>query len=343
MFSLTIRVMRKTLVFLKLFVFVLILVVVFPKKSVLADFREKILGAETEQTNVVIPPTTEGPGFILPNSPFYFLDNLKQAVRVAMATTPKDKAKVYKDIAGERYAELRFMLAKGDKQAVEKTLQDVSDNLKKASGEVSQAKMLGADVTDLARTVNTDIKEKQESLDLLDKETRGELKERVSATLEGLTLAKVKTEDALPPQEIENERSYDLNRQVEKQIDETARLNQSLREDVDEMVKQASEAAQRSMQEKQEALKKSIEAKNQVLQKEQERLLLYEKKKNDILQEMEAKEAKQAMETAKVSSQAAEKFRMIQKTVKELRNTLATPSSVVFPKITPTPVATTGD
>ncbi|MDO8639496.1 MAG: hypothetical protein Q7R53_01090, partial [bacterium] len=59
---------RKTLVFLALF-FVFLLIIIRP---VSADYRSRVLGASTV-SGLEIPPTIEGPGLILPDSPLFFL------------------------------------------------------------------------------------------------------------------------------------------------------------------------------------------------------------------------------------------------------------------------------
>lgn len=305
----------------------------------MASYREKVLGASTS-TLPQIPSTIEGPGLILPDSPLFFLDQIKQTVRVATAFTPEQKAKVYKDIAGERLAELRFMLAKNNRSATNTALNGVAENLKKAGEQVDQAQLRGANVSSLAKTINDDIKLKQQSLDLLENQAQGEMKGRVTAAQEALMVAKVKIEDALPEQELENEIDYDLRRQIQRRVTVASQSAQETQEELKELTAQTKQTSNESLRRRQEALQKAIEEKNQILQREQEQLLKYEKEKNTELMELETKEAQQVIETVKQAKEAALKYQNVQRSIDQLKNKPATAIKVAP---TPTPKPSTAE
>src|SRR5205823_5131147 len=122
-----------------------------------------VLGESTKP--IIMSPTAEGPGLILPDSPFYFLDKLKQNFRLLIAFGPARKASVYASIAGERFAEFRFELAKNNPSASDVALQGLRENTRKAASELAQAQFSGLNVDDLARKINTSIKEHQRALD----------------------------------------------------------------------------------------------------------------------------------------------------------------------------------
>lgn len=315
-------------------VIILILIVVFTfviTRSVAAHHSSRVLGTSTSIPQ--IPPTTEGPGLILPDSPFFFLDNLKQNVRLFLAFAPEQKAKVYSDIAGERLAELRFMLAKNNKEGVRTALQGVSDNLGKAADSVTQAQLSGRDVSKLAQKINMDIKTRQETLDLLEAQSRGEMAAQVKVAGESLIEAKIKVEDALPAEELENEIRDDLNRKAERRVIQASNSVKELEADLAELNRQATEAAKNSLKAREDALKKAIEQKNEVLKREEERLLEAERKKQNKLLQVQTQAAIQAQAAIETAQKAALRFQQTQQEVNQIRNQVA---PTVVP-ITPTP------
>lgn len=163
-------------------------------------------------SNPQIPPTAEGPGFILPDSPFFFLDELKQAVRITFALTPEAKASVHAQIAGERLAELRFMLDRDNSEGIEKDLLGISQNLRESAKDVKDAKLLGHDVKILAKSINDDIKAKQAIFDKLSKESNAPLKSWAFAVADSLASAKATVEEALPADLAANEIKDDAQR-----------------------------------------------------------------------------------------------------------------------------------
>ncbi len=271
--------------------------------------REKsVLGLSTS-SSLQIPPTPEGPGLILPDSPLFFLDNLKQNTRLFLAFTPEAKSKIYTDIAGERMAELRFMLIKNNPNGIKITLSGVSDNLQNASSELSMAKLSGKDVSVLAKSLNENIKRKQQGLDILDDQvSQSEFKTRIKATLQGVEEAKAEAEDSLPEDELENELRDNLNRKIARQVNEASDSAQQLRLDLIELEKQATESSKKSLRRREEALKLAIEAKNEALLKVEQRLLENEKKKQEKLLEVQSKVAVQAREAIEKAKEAALKF-----------------------------------
>ncbi len=307
--------------FLTILTLVLILIFLLASsKAVLAFHQRQVLGDSTSSSEISIPPTVEGPGLILPDSPLFFLDQVKQNVRLLLAFTPEAKAKVHKDIAGERMAELRFMLAKNNQQAVRTALLGVSDNLKKATEDVSAAKLTGRNVSIIAKSINDDIKAKREVLDILQRQGGGELKSQAKSVDEALKTAKVEVEDALPEAELENEIRDDLERNASLEVREASESAREIKRDLEELDKQANEAAGKALKRREEAVKKAIEERNEALKRVEERLLQAEKKKQDKLLEVHGKAAEQAKEAVEKAKEAAEKFQKAQQTVSEIRS-----------------------
>lgn len=206
----------------------------------------KVLG--TTDQNLTIPPTVEGPGIFLPDSPFYFLDQFKQMVRLTAALTPEQKAKIRTQIAGERTAELRFMLAKGNQDGIQSTLQDMAENFKKAAEEVDNATFAGKDTTKLAKEVNDNIKAKQKVLDELNQLAEGEVKTWVESTVAGMTSAKIKVENSLNEADFNNEVEDDIEREIELSLNKTTQSGQQLEEALEDYILVATEAARKSIE-----------------------------------------------------------------------------------------------
>lgn len=229
-----------------LFFAAILIFLFFSASSVKAYNYQKVLGASSQ--NLSISPTVEGPGIFLPDSPFYFLDQFKQAVRLAIALTPEQKAKVRTQIAGERMAELRFMLSKNNDEGIKSTLNDISENLKDAAQEVDSATFAGKDTTKLAKEINDNIKEKQVVLDELNKASNGEIKAWIQSAVLGVTSAKIKVESSLNEADFENEIKDDIDREIDLELYEASQSGTQLQEAFEDYRLVASEAARKSIE-----------------------------------------------------------------------------------------------
>lgn len=286
--------------------------------SVFAHHRDRVLGVETSTPTV--PATVEGPGLILPDSPFFFLDEIKQQVRIIAAITPEGKAKVFAEVAGERLAELRFMLAKKNEKATERALEGVSDNLKQAAAQVSLAKIAGRNIDNLSKEINTTIKEKQKALDVLELTSQDELKSRVTAAQEEIVAAKVEVEDALPVDVLEKEIQETLERQAEREVHKTSEAIDELEDDINELEDEAEDAEKKSLARREKAIQEAIKAKNEQLKREKENLLAIEKRKQDELKKVNKQAYEQAKRSMESAREAAKKFSELQKEARRLRN-----------------------
>lgn len=284
-----------------------------------AHHRARVLGTSTTSSNLVVPPTTEGPGVFLPDSPLFFLDEMKQNVRLLFAFNPQDRARVYQSIAGERLAELRFMLAKNNGRGVDAALNGVSDNLEKASSEVSQAKFAGGDVSKLAKSINDNIKEKRDFLKAVKDQSDGELQTKLTASLDSLLAAKVEVEDSLKEADLQNEISDDLNFKVQDEMGDMADSTEQLENDLNELKKEASSAASNSLKQREEALQKAIETKNETLKKMEQKRLETEKKKQEGVLKVQEQAAGEALKAVEKAKEAAAKYEEAIKKAEELK------------------------
>lgn len=297
--------------------------------SVSAHHKERVLG---ESTTVVaqIPPTTEGPGLILPDSPLFFLDQVKQNTRLLFAFSPESKAKVRADIAGERMAELRFMLAKKNQKGVDIALQGVVENLGKAAESLSQAQLTGRNVSSLAKDVNEKIKLKQEALDVLESAEDKEIRFKAKSAQEGLLKAKVSVEDSLPEDEIENEIEEDLHRIVEDEVDDAFKSADRVEHQLKELRRQSSDSAEKSLDRRNEMLKRAIEEKSETLKKSFEKDFQKEEKKQEALFKEREHVVEQAQKAVGESKKAAEKYREARQKTDEIKKELYKSGPGVF-------------
>jgi hypothetical protein len=199
---------------------------------------------------VTIPPTAEGPGFILPDSPLYFLDHIKQNVRVALAFKPQDRARVYNSIAGERLAELRFMLARDDKDGIKIALDGVSENTRKAAESLYDAQFVGENVEKLAESLNNDINRKQDSLAVLLEDGDEDLKTMVLGVNDSIFQSKSKVSGGLPSHLSQNEKKNDVLKQIETKVKYDSGSLKSTITQIEALKKQASESGQKSINQK---------------------------------------------------------------------------------------------
>jgi hypothetical protein len=262
---------RKFLIFL-LGISSISAVAVFAPNSAFANHREDVLGVASTST-LSIPPTAEGPGLVLPNSPLYFIDKIKQKFRLLLVFTPEQKAKVNNAIAGERLAELRLMLAKNNISGIRVSLQGISDSLKAASEDLADAKLTGRDVTSLAKEINDSIKDKEKTLSVLELQATGEIKAQVTAAKEALKIAKVQAEENLPADLLMNETIDDLNQEIRDNINGAKVSATGINRAIDVLTRLASEARYRTASgeaavenqpARQEALTHAIEVKSLV-------------------------------------------------------------------------------
>lgn len=308
--------------FVRIFVFSLLSLVfgyfvVLSPELALANHRAQVLGEATESSDLSVPSTSEGPGLILPDSPLFFLDKLKQNFRLLLAFSPEVKTKVYTAIAGERLAELQFMLAKNNENGIKIALVGVSDNLKKAAEGLTQAKLTGKDVKLLARSTNDSIKDKQEKLSILESQARGEMKAQVQAVRQALKVAKVEVEDSLPEDELENEIQDDLEEEIEDHIKVTGDSARGLEHAVNVLSKLASQAAEKQQTRREEALRHAIEVKNETLRKQQERELELDKKKHENLLKAKERFIEKAREGVRKVQEAEREFQDAQDEINE--------------------------
>ncbi len=296
----------------KAFLFIILVLFFFVNvSSCSAISRKAVLASEKEAAN--IPPTVEGPGFVMPDSPFYFLDQIKQSVRIMFALNQESRAKIYANIAGERMAELRFMLLNNNENKAKVALNGVSESFKNAKDQLEAARVLGRDVSKVAKEINDSIKEKQQVLDELMTKSEGEFGMQVKAASESLTETKIRIGEYLSPSDLANEIKYDTNRELELKLIEASGSAQALKEALEDLKIQKQEAVEEQLRNREEALNRAIDEQGEAIRTQERVQLEVEQKafeKNLLLEEKAIEEIQANVEKAQ---QAALKYQNLQK------------------------------
>lgn len=260
-----------------LIVFVFVSIVLVAPQVAFSNHRSFVLGSSTDSSQLVFPTISSGPGFFLPDSPLFFLDKWFQTLRLTFAFSHERKAVIRSQIAGERLAELRVMLAQNDANGIGTALSELTKEADQTANNLSQAAAQGRDVKDLARQLNETIKTQRKILSNLASQARGTLKLQLKAAREALHEAKIEIEDELPEDELENEIEDELEEDINDAADETEDTATGIEHAIDVLSKLASEAAVRNQERRVEALTHAIEVKNDALHRQQERLLKEQK------------------------------------------------------------------
>lgn len=154
--------------------------------------------SSTQPSDVNFPPVVYGPGLVLPDSPLYVFDKIKQHLRLLIAISPQEKAKIHANIAGERLAELRIMFQRNNEEGIRLTLEEFAHEAQDASQSLAVAKASGEEVSKLAESINNIFNVQRDILSQLAQETTGKLKGQVVLATATFNEAKDKVEISLP-------------------------------------------------------------------------------------------------------------------------------------------------
>lgn len=276
------------------------------------------------QNKNIFPAVANGPGYILPDSPAYFIDNLYQEIKLVLAFTPEKRALVRNDIVGERMAELRVMHARGDNRGISTALYELSRESKNLAADLKEAELSGREVTKIAKTINDSLRLNRQVLAAASAGSSEELSLKLDSASESLLIAKVNVEDYLNPVDLEGAVDEDLEDEIETAVlgvetkaenaDKKIEKLQKMTDKTQEMEEKKAELEDKTEAKKTEA--KEIAAKKKAIRDQRKKILEERKKK---LQE--------AREALKKSKEASKKI----KEAKELKKLSPTPIVTVTP------------
>ncbi len=286
----------------------------------IANHKQLVLGESTPASQLTFPAVSSGPGLILPDSPLFFLDELKQQVRGFLAFTPEAKARLHADIAGERLAELRVMMSRNNQDAINETLSRLTSEVNASSINLSDAAARGTKMQKFAEDFNDAIKSERKILSDLSDQSTGVLKLQLLAANKALREAKVGVEDQLSEGQLKKEIQENLAEDISEGVKDAGSSASNLERELNELQFQASDAAKKSLDVREAALRKAIEEKNTKLQKEEEKLIASEKKKQDTLLATQTKAISEARESIQKAQEAANRFRQAKQEVQDLQS-----------------------
>ena len=212
--------------------FVILFFVTF--SSAFAHHKEMVLGDSIEPADIVFPEDIAyGPGFFLPDSPLYALDLIWQKFRLAVSFSPEAKAKLSSQVAGERLAELRLMLAKNNSGAVTNVLAQMEKDAEFASQELSNSSAAGSNVEDAAQELNEALKIQRRVLVSLANQSSSDLSLKFQATRKSLLKSKLEIEDELPADLLANEMKEELENETQENLEDSEKLSDSAQANLD--------------------------------------------------------------------------------------------------------------
>ncbi len=262
---------------------VVVLLSLFIPRYALASHVRSVLGETTTPQNLAFPAVTYGPGFFLPDSPLYFLDTWMQGIKLVLAGGDEKRATLRAIIAGERLAELRIMMSRGDTKGIKTALNELQNQATLAARDLREAHAKNGEVVKTARILNETFKNQQHVLTSLVMQSSGSLKYQLKATQETVREAKMRVEDNLPENELAREIEESLNQQLTEDLLATSTSAQRLISEITLLQSLLSDAAKKHESKREQALLFAIESKNQALRVEQEQLLQAEKNKQETL------------------------------------------------------------
>ena len=274
-----------------------------------ANHVRDVLGDTTIPSDIEFPQIGSGPGYFLPDSPLYFLDNLSQQVKVFFAFSPERKAQIRSQIAGERLAELRVMLEENNQEGINRALENFIKESDLAAGALSDAGVRsGSDIRPLAKELNATLKEHRKILKELERQSSGELRLRFKTARQALQRAKAEVVDELPAEDLDRELQEDLDELIADEVEEASRSARGLNHAIDVLERLASQAAEKNQTAREAALRRAIEKKNENLLRQEERRLERDELKEQKRLERNIRAIEEGKEAARRAVDAAQRF-----------------------------------
>lgn len=208
------------------FIFALVLVV-----PIQAQARHgRVLGTQTDNINVNLA-TTQGSGFLLPNSPLYFLDIWRDNLSLFLSGFDKEaQAKLHLKIAGERITEVKIMLEGKDVNArgLDIALSSITENVTGAGQALKDQKNKGKNVEKLALELNEIIAAQKQSLRIIAGAYDDKISFKVKAVERAVEEEEIKIEDQMAADLLDNELKRELKAAYDEAVKEAEAASQKV-------------------------------------------------------------------------------------------------------------------
>lgn len=304
---------------LNAFILLIAIILVNPQDVLAHQYKKDVLGESVKASDVEIQAISAGPGMLLPDNPFYFLDKGVQMFRIILAFSADQKVQVHERVAQERLAELRVMMAKNNSEGIVKALAELNKENIAAANELDKADAEGKDVKTLATKINENMKQQRIILASAASQSTGALRLQLRAASEDLKIAKVEVEDKLPEEELLKEIEETIMYEIDEDLDESSETAKGIERSVDVLTKLASEAAVNDQEKRELAFQRVLADKNTALKKQYELQLKQEKLKQEQLYKLKKEAAEQLKMTVRDAEEAAKKFEDAKKIEEELK------------------------
>lgn len=306
----TIYLMRK-ISSLSIFIFIFLFA---SSRFVFASPQQEVLGYVSNSNS--FPAVTAGTGFLLPDSPLYFVDKVFQSLKLAIALTPEKKTTVQTQILGERMAELREMYARKNNEGTAKALWEVEKEAKNLAESVRTAALQSDEAFVLAKKANDVLRDYRIVLAAASSTSSEEFSLKLDSTNYSLLVSKVEIEDFLTIADQEDAIASDLEMEVENAVLGVSTKAEKLQLKISNLEKRASRAAQ--LEQKKLEQKSKAEAKKQEAKQITEKRKALQEKRKKLIEERK-KKLEAAREAFKKAREAALRFKEAQKAEKDLR------------------------
>lgn len=243
---------------------------------VFAHNRGLVLG---EQTQTSVPALAAGPGFLLPDSPLWFLDDWRDQLKLFLTVNAQERANLEVRVAAERLAELKILLAQNSPRGIDIALANLVSHIDAARDILQGEKARGRDVAGLAHDLNGAIDQEQEFLDTLLEITRPQERFLVRNAQIQVAQDELEIENELGEDERENETLRELAEGTREEIQEASaaarraqQLSRQLGERADQTQREQLRNQSRNLERILEQQRSSLETANQEADRLQEHL-----------------------------------------------------------------------
>lgn len=306
-----------------------------------AYYDKAVLGTSIQIADTVFPPITAGPGHILPDSPFYFVDKLYQEARLALVFTPENRAQLHTEIAAERLAELRVEAMRSNQTAVDAALLELQHESIAAANDIRDAASQGKDVTQLARNIHQALKDYQTVLTTVQAQVPDtSFGQKLASASDVLRDARIISEDALPQSDLDHEIAANVDAEVDSAVLGVKTSVDALQKKMSLQQSLASKAAEKKAQKEQiEAIKQSTKEKEAAVRAERKKAIQEYLAKVEALRKQRETELDSLKKTIKSLQEQLRQLNESEKTeIKNIREGSSSGSANV--KVTPKPTIT---
>lgn len=289
-----------------------------------ANHVQDVLGDSTSISEINFPGLAAGPGFILPDSTMYSLDQLVQEIRLALAFTPEQQAQVYMRILGERLGETKVMMQRDNATGIEIALSGADKAARGAARSLGDAASKGRSTASLAREMNRTLAEYRAALNEVASQAPAALASRLNSTGYTLLEAKLRVEDELPGDELAAAIDNDLQNMVDTEVLGVQTAANSLMRKFNSLDNRSSLSAEQRMKYEEMVASRSGNKKD-LLEQRKKALQDYQEQKKKLQEER-----KKLYEQIKLLIQ---QLQANQKAMQQVQNSL---NNGTVPSVTPT-------